>query len=425
MSPSGSTHCSDPVAAPAAAATADADGRTPTTSPALLAVIALCTAVTVANIYLAAPLLGLIAHSFGAPASGIGWIAAVGQLGYAAGLLLFAPLGDTAHRRKAVAGLAVGVGAAMAASSFAPGLGLLGAGVFAASAASVIPQLLVPLVAERAPAGRRGRHLGALMAGLFTGIVAARVLGGAAAQAYGWRPVFLAAGLLTVVAGVGTAALLPAGVRSGGPAGAHVTANPLHGMARTGRALASSAELRRACLRQGGLFGAWSALWTSLVLLLTGAPYHLSTGTAGLFGLLGLSAALVAPLSGGLVDRFGSRKVVRGTYALAALWLPLFWLGGRQMWALCAAAVLVHAGLVAGQVANQARALAATDTPAAANTGYVVAAFAGAAAASALSGVAFGHWGWTGVCAVAACWLLLGGLPGLRVRRPRGAGRRG
>ncbi|MFG3259592.1 MFS transporter [Streptomyces sp. NPDC048172] len=420
MSPSASTRRRAPGtgAAQAAPPAAGPGGRT-STSPALLAVIALCTAVTVANIYLAAPLLGLIAHSFGATASGVGWIAAVGQLGYAAGLLLFAPLGDTAHRRKAVALLALGVGAAMAASSFAPGIGLLGAGVFAASAASVVPQLLVPLVAERAPAGRRGMHLGVLMAGLFAGIVAARVLGGAAAQAYGWRVVFLAAGLLTVVVGVGTAALLPSGNRPG-PGNPAITANPLHGMARTARALASSAELRRACLRQGGLFGAWSALWTSLVLLLTGEPYHLSTGTAGLFGLLGLSASLVAPLSGGLVDRFGSRKVVRGTYALAVLWLPLFWLGGQRMWALCAAAVLVHAGLVAGQVANQARALAATDTPAAANTGYVVAAFAGAALASALSGVAFAHWGWTGVCAVAACWLLLGGLPGVRLRVRRG-----
>ncbi|NGO73487.1 MFS transporter [Streptomyces boncukensis] len=379
----------------------------------MLALIALCTAVTVANIYLAAPLLGLIADSFGTAASGVGWIAAVGQLGYAAGLLLFAPLGDTAHRRKAVAALALGVGGTMAAASAAPGAALLGVGVFAASAASVVPQLLVPLVAGRAPAGRRGRHIGVLMAGLFTGVVAARVLGGAAAQAYGWRVVFLATGLLTAAVGVLTAAALPA---EPGRAGHAATANPLHGVLRTGRALAGSAELRRACLRQGGLFGAWSALWTSLVLLLTGEPYHLTTGAAGLFGLFGLAASVVAPLSGSLVDRLGARRVVRGTYALAVLWLPLWWLGGHQLWALCAAAVLVHAGLVAGQVANQSRALAATATPAAANTGYVVAAFAGGAAASALSGVAFGHWGWTGVCAVAACALVLGGLPGARSR---------
>ncbi|MEH6379872.1 hypothetical protein V7793_36895, partial [Streptomyces sp. KLMMK] len=61
----------------------------------LLAVIALCTAVTAANIYLAAPLLGLIAQDFGAAPSAAGWIASVAQLGYAIGLLAFAPLGDT------------------------------------------------------------------------------------------------------------------------------------------------------------------------------------------------------------------------------------------------------------------------------------------------------------------------------------------
>ncbi|MGO4756640.1 hypothetical protein AB4212_49940, partial [Streptomyces sp. 2MCAF27] len=61
-----------------------------------LAVVALCTAVTAANIYLAAPLLNLIARDLGVAPSAAGWIASVAQLGYAAGLLLFAPLGDTA-----------------------------------------------------------------------------------------------------------------------------------------------------------------------------------------------------------------------------------------------------------------------------------------------------------------------------------------
>lgn len=394
------------------------------TGPLLLGVVALCTAVTVANIYLAAPLLGLIAHGFGTAPSALGWIAALGQLGYAAGLLFFAPLGDTANRRRLVAVLAVAAGAAMAAAAFSPGPAALGVGVFVASAATVVPQLLVPLVAERAPAGRRGKHLGALMAGLFTGVVAARVLGGTAAEAYGWRAVFTAAGVLTVAVGLLTAALLPpenrrpAAAPAGSAAPFRTVMGSLHGVARTARALASSAELRRACLRQGGLFGAWSALWTSLVLLLTGDQYGMPTGTAGLFGLFGMAAALVAPLTGGLVDRFGPRRVVRGSYALAVVWLPLFWLGGQHLWALCAAAVLVHTGLVAGQVANQSRALAATSAPAAANTGYVVSVFIGAAAASALAGPAFTRFGWTGVCAVAAVWLLLGLLGG-EARRSR------
>ncbi|MGV9632068.1 MFS transporter, partial [Streptomyces sp. NPDC003487] len=271
---------------------------------------------------------------------------------------------------------------------------------FVASAATVIPQLLVPLVAERAPAARRAFHVAAVIAGLFTGIVAARVVGGLAGQAFGWRWVFAGAGVLTLALGLATARVLPTAKRGGGGFLAGIAALP--GLLRR------SPDLWRACVRQAGMFGAWSALWTSLALLLTGPAYGLSTATAGLFGLFGLAATVVAPLAGGLVDRFGAAKVVRTAYLVAAVSVPLFWLGGHVVVALFAAAIAIHAALVASHVANQTLALTTTATPATANTAYVVSGFAGGALASALAGPAFAHVGWGGVCAVAAAWLLVG-----------------
>ncbi|CAL9498210.1 MFS transporter [Streptomyces sp. enrichment culture] len=367
-----------------------------------LPLIALCTAVTAANIYLAAPLLPLIAHDMGSTPSGVAWLASVAQLGYAAGLLFFAPLGDSVNRRRLVAVLSLVATAALLAAAASAGTGALAAAVLVASAATVVPQLLVPLVAERAPAARRARHVAAVIAGLFTGVVAARVLGGLAGQAFGWRAVFVGAAVLTAVLGLATAYILPVERRQRrGPLFAGLVAIP--GVVRR------SPDLWRACVRQAGMYGAWSALWTSLALLLTGdGGYGMTTAAAGLFGLFGLAASVVAPLAGGLVDRFGAAKVVRSAYALAALSVPLFWLGGQVMAALCAAAVLVHAALVASHVANQTLALTTTSAPATANTAYVVAGFAGGALASALTGPAFGHWGWGGVCAVAGAWLVLG-----------------
>ncbi|MEX2983111.1 MFS transporter [Streptomyces sp. C36] len=384
----------------------------------LLGVIALCTGVTAANIYLATPLLGLIAQDLGASTSAAGWIASISQLGYAIGLLFFAPLGDTADRRRLVAVLCGVAGVALVAGALAPGLPALAAAVLVACAATVVPQLLVPLVAERAPADRRGRHVAAVVAGLFTGIVAARVLGGLAGQAYGWRAVFTGAAVLTVAVGLLTALVLPAETR---PRGKGV--NPFKIIAGLPGLLASSAPLRAACLRQGGIFGAWSALWTTLTLLLTGTSgaYHLSPGTAGLFGLFGLVSTAVAPVSGSLIDRFGAQRVVNSGFALTAASLPFFWLGAHHLWALCVAAVLIHAGLMAGQVANQTRALAATPKPAVANTAYVVCGFIGGATASAVAGPAFDHWGWTGVCAIAVLWLTVGWAGGLAAAGRRSA----
>ncbi|WP_405506283.1 MFS transporter [Streptomyces purpurascens] len=379
--------------------------RTP--APGLfLTLIAVCSAVTAANIYLAAPLLSLMADDFGSAPSAVAWIASVAQLGYAVGLLFFAPLGDSANRRRLVAGLTLVTTVALGASAAAPGATALAVAMFVASATTVIPQLLVPLVAERAPADRRARHVAAVIAGLFTGIVGARVLGGLAGQAFGWRWVFAGAALLTLVLGLATSLVLPSRRREG----------PLFaGLAALPSVLRHSPDLWRACLRQAGMFGAWSALWTALSLLLTGPAYGLSTATAGLFGLFGLTASAVAPLAGGFVDRFGAARVVRSAYLLAAVSVPLFWLGGHASAALFAAAIAIHAALVASHVANQTLALTATSTPATANTAYVVAGFAGGAAASALGGAAFSHFGWSGVCAVAGLWLVLGwGLTSVR-----------
>ncbi|MEV5099038.1 MFS transporter [Streptomyces rochei] len=367
-----------------------------------LPLIAVCTAVTAANIYLAAPLLPLIAHDFGSTPSAVAWLASVAQLGYAAGLLFFAPLGDSVNRRRLVGVLALVAAAALVAGAASAGTGALAAAVLVASAATVVPQLLVPLVAERAPADRRARHVAAVVAGLFTGVVAARVLGGLAGQAFGWRSVFVGAAVLTAVLGLATAYVLPVErPRRRGPLFAGLAALP--GVVR------HSPDLWRACVRQAGMYGAWSALWTSLALLLAGDDgYGMTTAAAGLFGLFGLAASVVAPLAGGLVDRFGAAKVVRSAYLVAAVSVPLFWLGGQVMAALCAAAVLVHAALVASHVANQTLALTTTSAPATANTAYVVSGFAGGALASALAGPAYDHWGWGGVCAVAGVWLVLG-----------------
>ncbi|CAL9536450.1 putative transporter [Streptomyces sp. enrichment culture] len=398
--PSATTTTARGTAAP------ERQARTP--APGLfLTLLAVCSAVTAANIYLAAPLLPLMARDFGSAPSAIAWIASVAQLGYATGLLFFAPLGDRANRRRLVAGLTLVTALALGAGAAAPGTAALAAAMFVASAATVIPQLLVPLVAERAPAERRARHVAAVIAGLFTGIVAARVLGGLAGQAFGWRWVFAGAAVLTLALGLATAVVLPSRRHREGPLFAGLVALP--------SVLRGSPELWRACVRQAGMFGAWSALWTSLALLLTGPEYGLSTATAGLFGLFGLTASAVAPLAGGLVDRFGAARVVRSAYLVAAVSVPLFWLGGQVLWALFAAAVAVHAALVASHVANQTLALTATSTPATANTAYVVAGFAGGAAASALAGSAYTPFGWGGVCVVAGVWLVLGwGLTSVR-----------
>ncbi|WP_010495875.1 permease [Paenibacillus elgii] len=55
-----------------------------------------------ANIYYNQPLLGHMAHSYGESVNSVSFIPAATQLGFALGLVLLVPLGDTLDRRKLI-----------------------------------------------------------------------------------------------------------------------------------------------------------------------------------------------------------------------------------------------------------------------------------------------------------------------------------
>ncbi|RRO12592.1 MFS transporter [Saccharopolyspora rhizosphaerae] len=388
-------------------AVAPATGRL---SRGLLFAAALCAGTTVANIYLAQPIIGPVAETFGVSAQTAGIVVTTAMLGYAAGLLFVIPLGDSLDRRKVVGVLSVLTAALLVGSSLAPSLPVLAVLGGLAAVTTVVPQVLIPLVVQLADPAQRGTAMSWVQAGLITGIMGARVLSGQLAGLLGWRSVFAVAAALTLVVGLWTVRALPSdGRRDSVDYWSLLRSLPGY--------LRREPGLRRACLRQAGSFAAFNAVWTTLALVLTAPPHSFTVAEAGLVGLLGLLSAVLAPTAGKLVDRRGPRLVgALGLTVLAFAALVLV-LGTTSLTALLIGTAAVPIGLQVGQAANQNAALSVNpDAGGRLNTIFMLSTFLAGAIGSAAGSVAYGAYGWPGVCATALVFLGLGAVGLRRVR---------
>src|SRR5690349_22145838 len=94
-------------------------------APSLVALFAIGAGVSVAGLYYNQPILGAMAADLGAAPGQIGLVPMLTQLGYAAGILLFAPLGDRLDRRSVIVAKLVALAAALTLAGLATSIALL------------------------------------------------------------------------------------------------------------------------------------------------------------------------------------------------------------------------------------------------------------------------------------------------------------
>jgi predicted MFS family arabinose efflux permease len=158
--------------------------------------------VAVGNLYLAQPLLELIAADLGASTASAGWLVPATQLGYAVGILLIVPLGDVRDRRLLVPVMMLCAAAALTVCAVAPSMGVLLVAMAAVGVTTVSGQILAPLAGDLADVASRGRVVGIVVSGILTGILVSRTVSGLIADAVGWRAVFGMAAVAGVVLAV-------------------------------------------------------------------------------------------------------------------------------------------------------------------------------------------------------------------------------
>lgn len=361
---------------------------------AFLPLMALACGVAVANIYYVQPLLDQLAASFHTSVAGISSVPAATQMGYATGLIALGPLGDRYPRHRVILGMGAALVLVLLATACAVSVPMMAVASLGVGLSASIAQQIVPLVAHLAPAERRGRAVGLVMSGLLVGILGGRVLAGLLGQWLGWRSVYGLASLLNLASLFMLWRVVPRLPPDDTSARSY-----LQLVKSTLAQFARHAELRSAGLVGGLFFGAFSVFWVGLTPLLASPAYHLGPAVAGLFGILGLSGALVAPLSGRRSDRPGGPRRVMfvALAAVLASW-GVFAAGAHGLVWLATGVVILDMGVQGAHIANQTR-IFALDAASRSriNAVYMTLYFLGGALGTLVAGQAWAAGGWPAV----------------------------
>ncbi len=366
----------------------------------LVMLLAAAAGLGVAPLYYAQPMLAALGADVGASARAIGFVPTLTQLGYALGILLLAPLGERFDGRRVIVSKAAALVVALLLAAFAPSLGLLLAASFAIGLTATMAQDVVPAAATLAHDAHRGRIVGTVMTGLLLGILLSRVVAGFVAETIGWRAMFALAAASVAAIGVIAARGLPRFE----PA-TQLSYRAL--IASLGELWRRHPALRLAALAQGLLAVGFSAFWSTLAVMLHGAPFHLGSAAAGAFGLAGAAGALAAPIAGRLADHHGPERVTRigiaiATVSFAAMGAAPLMTPHAQLALLAAATIGFDLGVQATLIAHQA--LVYRIDPASRsrlNAVLFVGMFIGMAAGAAAGSALLAQFGWNAVIVLA------------------------
>lgn len=364
----------------------------PKITAALTLLLGAACGLIVANLYFAQPLAGPIGEALGLSHAATGLIVTLTQIGYGAGLLLIVPLGDIIENRKLLIGCVVLTSVGLIGAALSTTAATFLAASFLIGLTCVAAQIIVPYASYMAPDEHRGRVVGNVMSGLVIGIMLARPVSSFIAEVASWRLVYvLSAGVMLALA-LTLRLILPARTPTAGLSYGGLVAS----MARL---VATTPILRRRALYQIALFGVFSLFWTTVPLLLAGAPFHMSQAGIGLFALAGVAGAIAAPIAGRVADAGYIRTASLAAIATVALGFLLsdLWLDGSMLsvGVLTLAAILIDFG-TAGNLTLGQRAIFAlpAELRGRLNGLFIAAFFLGGAAGSAIGGWAYATGGW-------------------------------
>lgn len=345
--------------------------------------MAVATGLIVANLYYCQPLIVLIASEFSIPEASAGTIAYFTQAGYAIGLFFMVPLGDKFERKKQILLTLLASVVALVLAATAQSFVILQIASLLIGITSIVPQLILPLGTALSAPENRGKVVGTIMSGLLVGILLSRTLSGLVGELFGWRSMFWIAALICLILALFINRLFPVS-RPNFEGSYGQLMKTLFTLIKT------QPVLREATAINALSFAQFGAFWTTMVLLLSGKPFHYNTATIGMFGIIGASGALAAPLVGKLGDKGNARQAIGYGILLMFLSFVVFYFSATHIAGIILGIVFIDIGLQGIHISNQTRIYSVLpEARNRMNTVYMSFSFLGTAAGS-----AFGLWLW-------------------------------
>lgn len=356
-------------------------------------IMTIATGLVVANIYYNQPLLEDIAHTYHVTRTKAGQVSMLTQLGYATGMFFLVPMADMVKRKRLMLIIFVFIVLSLVFTALAPGINIMIGASFILGAASIIPQLLIPMAAHLAKPHERGKKIGLIMSGLLIGILLSRTFSGFIGEYLGWHAVFFIAAGIMVVIWLLIWAFLP-------EVEPDYKGNYKQLMASMIDLFKHEPTLRLAALRGALCFACFSAFWTTIVFLLK-QNFDMGASVAGEFGLVGAFGAIAAGLMGRLSDKMDAYKLSAFTVFLILVSFVVFIFSGHSIAGLIVGVILLDMGVQATHISNQSIIFALKpEARNRINTIYMVFYFIGGSAGTLLASMIWKNYQWDGVCAI-------------------------
>lgn len=355
-------------------------------------IMALCTGLIVANIYYSQPLLVLMSDEFGVTESNAGQVTFFTQVGYALGLLFCVPLGDKLERKRQIVIMTLMSVVALVAAAKSVNITMLKITGLMIGFSSVVPQLILPLAANLSDPASRGKVIGTIMSGLLVGILLSRTLSGIVGHHYGWRAMFwIAAGISALLAVIMIATFPSSKPNFKGTYGELMKS--LLTLIKEQPVLREASAINACCFAMFGMF------WTTVVFLLSDAPFKYTSEQIGLMGLAAAAGALGAPLVGRIADKKNPRIAIGYGIIFLFLGYILFYIFKANLIGMVVGIIAIDLGLQGIHVSNQTRIY--TLLPEARNrlnTVFMTTSFIGTSLGSGIGLWVWSFAQWNGVC---------------------------